>query len=101
MIPMLAWIAREAPLKQKATYFAVMAAFTNLALSGSSLGTNYLNEVFVIERGRYDALGGLMFVVVLIGLILPVITVFIVNRCTRSVSDAASALSPVLQAEEA
>ncbi|MBW2430169.1 MAG: hypothetical protein JRF56_14515, partial [Deltaproteobacteria bacterium] len=28
MVPMLAWIAREAPRSQKATYFAVMAAFT-------------------------------------------------------------------------
>ena len=37
MIPMLAWIAKEAPVDQKATYFAVMAAFTNLALSMSSL----------------------------------------------------------------
>ena len=31
MIPMLAWIAKEAPRDKKATYFAVMAAFTNLA----------------------------------------------------------------------
>jgi hypothetical protein len=36
MVPMLAWIAREAPENQKATYFAVMAAFTNLALSAAS-----------------------------------------------------------------
>ncbi len=57
MIPMLAWIAREAPLEQKATYFAVMAAFTNLALSASSLGTNYLNEIFVVGRGQYGELG--------------------------------------------
>lgn len=44
MIPMLAWIAKEAPRDQKATYFAVMAAFTNLALSASNLGTKYLNN---------------------------------------------------------
>ena len=47
MIPMLAWIAREAPREQKATYFAVMAAFTNLALSAASLGTTYLNQIFI------------------------------------------------------
>jgi MFS family permease len=84
MIPMLAWIAREAPLDQKATYFAVMAAFTNLALSASSLGTNYLNELFVVERGRYGELGHLMITAVVIGLVLPIVTVFVVNRRTRA-----------------
>ena len=39
MIPMLAWIARNAPAHLKATFFAVMASFTNLALSASSLAT--------------------------------------------------------------
>ncbi|MBA4419260.1 MAG: hypothetical protein C0392_15350 [Syntrophus sp. (in: bacteria)] len=79
MIPMLAWIAREAPNAQKATYFAVMAAFTNLALSASSLGTNYLNEIFVIGRGQYGELGHLMITAAIIGLVIPVATVMIVN----------------------
>jgi len=79
MIPMLAWIAKEAPKNQKATYFAVMAAFTNLALSASQLGTKYLNKVFIIERGRYDELGALMITVALITLILPIITVVLLN----------------------
>jgi MFS family permease len=79
MIPMLAWIAREAPQAQKATYFAVMAAFTNLALSASSLGTSYLNRIFVIERGQYAELGQLMIAAALIGLVLPVATVLLVN----------------------
>jgi hypothetical protein len=83
MIPMLAWIAREAPNAQKATYFAVMAAFTNLALSASSLGTNYLNRVFIIERGRYEELGYLMITAGIVGLILPVATVLIINAWTR------------------
>ena len=47
MVPMLAWTAREAPNEQKATYFAVMAAFTNLALSAAKLGTKYLNGLFI------------------------------------------------------
>ena len=33
MIPMLAWIANSAPANLKATYFAVMASFSNLALA--------------------------------------------------------------------
>ncbi len=76
MIPMLAWIAKEAPANRKATYFAIMAAFTNLALSASQLATKYLNKAFVIERGQYDELGLLMITVALLGLVLPVITVF-------------------------
>ena len=79
MIPMLAWIAKEAPENQKATYFAIMAAFTNLALSGSQLFTQALNTVFVIERDRYDELGTLMFIVLAIGLIVPIVTVFFFN----------------------
>jgi MFS family permease len=79
MIPMLAWIAKEAPKNQKATYFAVMAAFTNLALSASHLGTKYLNKIFVIERGQYNELGILMISVALIGLTLPIATVAFFN----------------------
>jgi MFS family permease len=79
MIPMLAWIAKEAPRNQKATYFAVMAAFTNLALSASQLGTKYLNGIFVIERGRYDELGGLMTATALITLIVPILAVVLLN----------------------
>ena len=83
MIPMLAWIAREAPPQSKATYFAVMAAFTNLALSASQLGTRYLNKIFVIERGQYDQLGALLITVGLLGLILPIVTVLFFNLRNR------------------
>ena len=54
MIPMLAWIANSAPQHLKATYFAVMASFTNLALSASQLGTKYLNQIFTITREVKD-----------------------------------------------
>src|SRR5688572_24405097 len=58
MIPMLAWIARCAPDGLKATYFAVMASFTNLALSLSQLGTKYLNEMFEVAREVRDPATG-------------------------------------------
>jgi hypothetical protein len=58
MIPMLAWIANSAPANLKATYFAIMASFTNLALSASQLGTKYLNQVFVVTREVRDAASG-------------------------------------------
>ena len=79
MIPMLAWIAKEAPANQKATYFAVMAAFTNLALSASHLGTRYLNQIFVIERGQYAALGHLLITVALIALVVPILAVVLLR----------------------
>jgi hypothetical protein len=92
MIPMLAWIARNAPSNLKATFFAVMAAFTNLALSASSLGTKYLNQIFVVTRevtdaagvvttpADYSQLGALLITVALILLAAPLITIFLVQR---------------------
>ena len=84
MIPMLAWIANSAPANLKATYFAVMASFTNLALSLSQLGTKYLNQIFIITRevrdpatgalqvhADYSQLGTLLIVQILLGLALP------------------------------
>jgi hypothetical protein len=62
MIPLLAWIANNAPRHLKATYFAVMASFTNLALSASSLGTKYLNMFFVVEREVHDPLSGAIII---------------------------------------
>ncbi len=79
MVPMLAWIAREAPADQKATYFAVMAAFTNLALSASNLLTNYYNRIFIVQRGDYSQLGILMISVMITGLLLPILTVLLIN----------------------
>lgn len=92
MIPMLAWIANSAPPHLKATFFAVMASFTNLALSLSQLGTKYLNQVFTVtrevkERGTgvvttpadYSELGVLLVTVILIGFLLPLATILIVK----------------------
>ena len=74
MVPMLAWIANSAPAHLKATYFAVMASFTNLALSAAQLGTKYLNQLFVVTRevrapdgvlttpADYSALGSLLLI---------------------------------------
>ncbi|OFZ88461.1 MAG: hypothetical protein A3F74_18210 [Betaproteobacteria bacterium RIFCSPLOWO2_12_FULL_62_58] len=95
MIPMLAWIANSAPANLKATYFAVMASFTNLALSLSQLGTKYLNQAFIITRevrdsatgamqvpADYGDLGMLLVVQTVIGLALP-LTAILFARLTR------------------
>ena len=58
MIPLLAWIAKNAPAHLKATFFAVFASFTNLALSASALGTKYLNEIFTVTREVKDKVSG-------------------------------------------
>jgi hypothetical protein len=93
MIPMLAWIAQNAPAHLKATFFAVMASFTNLALSAASLGTRYVNEIFTVTRevrdkitnavestADYSELGWILIGVSLIGLLAPLLTVFLVQR---------------------
>jgi hypothetical protein len=90
MIPMLAWIANSAPQNLKATYFAIMASFTNLALSASQLGTKYFNQVYVISRevrdaatgavqtpADYSQLGELLIVQIAIGLALPFAAILI------------------------
>lgn len=84
MVPMLAWIANSAPPHLKATFFAVMSSFANLALSASQLGTKYLNQLYTVSREVRDAatglvstpadygeLGMLLLTVTLLGLALP------------------------------
>ncbi len=92
MIPMLAWIANSAPERLKATYFAVMAAFVNLALSLSQLLTKALNQYFLITRevkavsgevtvsADYSQLGELFITVMLLSLALPMLAIFIAKR---------------------
>lgn len=95
MIPMLAWIANSAPANLKATFFAVMASFTNLALSASQLGTKYLNQHWVVERqaldpathtvvkpADYSALPELLAVQIGLALVLPFAAILLV-KATR------------------
>jgi hypothetical protein len=93
MIPMLAWIANSAPAQLKATFFAVMASFTNLALSLSTLGTKYLNQIFLVTRevrdqatgalavpADYSELGILLITVTVLSLLLPLATIFFIQK---------------------
>jgi hypothetical protein len=92
MIPMLAWIAKNAPAHLKATFFAVMASFTNLALSAASLGTRYINEIFLVTRevkdratgavqvaADYSQLGWLLIAVTVISVVLPLGVIWVVQ----------------------
>ena len=93
MIPLLAWIAKNAPAHLKATFFAVFASFTNLALSANSLGTKYLNQIFIVKRevkdklsnqivssADYSELGYILISVTLLTLFIPIIFVFVIQR---------------------
>ena len=93
MIPLLAWIAKNAPTELKATFFAVFASFTNLALSASALATKYINQIFEVSRqiidpvtrqvttaADYSELGFLLIAVALITIVLPIVVVAVIQR---------------------
>ena len=93
MVPMLAWIANSAPDRLKATYFAVMASFTNLALSLSQLGTKYVNQLFTVTRevkdpqtgsisvpADYSELGHIYITVIVVGFVLPFLVILLLRN---------------------
>ena len=84
----------------KATFFAVFASFTNLALSASSLGTKYLNEIFTITRevkdkvtnaiittADYSELGLLLITVPVLTLFVPIIFVILIQKTKLKTSE--------------
>ncbi len=86
-------IAKNAPAHLKATFFAIFASFTNLALSASALGTKYLNKIFIITRSvkdkitdailgtaDYSELGILLIIVTLLTLCAPIMAVWLVQK---------------------
>jgi hypothetical protein len=92
MIPMLAWIARNAPPHLKATFFAVMASFVNLALSARAMGTKYMNEIFLVTRevkdrttgevqvpADYSELGYLLIAVAVLTVVIPLTAIAVVQ----------------------
>ena len=100
MIPLLAWIARNAPAHLKATFFAVFASFTNLALSASALLTKYLNQIYEVTRevkdkvtneilsiADYSDLGILLIVVTLLTLLVPTISVIIIQKTSLKTNE--------------
>jgi hypothetical protein len=80
MIPLLTLIAYYAPAGHRATWFALMASLMNLALVAGQLQTKFFNQIFVVDRGHYDALGPLLITVIAIGLILPVAAIALCGR---------------------
>jgi MFS family permease len=85
---MLTLVAIYAPEGKKGTWFALMASLMNIALSAGGLFSKYLNKFFVVTREvkengmvvvsqDYSQLGVLLWVVVLVGLIVPIVTILL------------------------
>ncbi len=87
---MLTLVAIYAPEGKKGTWFALMASLMNIALSASGLFSKYLNQVFVLTReirengivtthAQYDDLGLLLWIVIGLGFVLPILTIWKYN----------------------
>ena len=87
---MLTLVAIYAPEGKKGTWFALMASLMNIALSASGLLSKYLNKIFVLTReiqkdgvvvtpANYDDLGILLWIVIGVGFVLPVVTIWLFN----------------------
>ncbi len=87
---MLTLVAIYAPEGKKGTWFALMASLMNIALSASGLFSKYLNKVFLLTReikeegivtisANYDDLGILLWIVIGVGFVLPIVTIWMFN----------------------
>ena len=87
---MLTLVAIYAPEGKKGTWFALMASLMNIALSASGLFSKYLNKIFILTRdikekgvlvtpSNYDDLGILLWIVIGIGFIVPIVTIWVFN----------------------
>jgi len=87
---MLTLVAIYAPEGKKGTWFALMASLMNIALSAAGLFSKYLNQIFVLTReikqdgvvvipANYDDLGILLWVVMGIGFVIPIMTIWMFN----------------------
>ncbi len=80
MIPLLTLTAFYAPAGHRATWFALMASLMNMALVAGQLQAKYLNQIFVVQRGDYGELGGLLIVATIVAFVLPVGTILLLGR---------------------
>lgn len=90
MVLMLTLVAIYAPEGHKGTWFALMASLMNIALSAGGILSKYLNKLFVVTRetseggviitpANYDDLGMLLWIVIIIGFIVPIVTIIKFN----------------------
>jgi len=79
MVPLLTLVAIHAPKGHRATWFALMASFMNLALVAGQLATKYLNWMFPVPRGSYGALPTLTWTVTIISFVVPLAAIIILG----------------------
>ena len=80
MIPLLTLIAINAPAKQRATWFALMSSFMNLALVAAEIATKWLNDIFVVERGVYGQLPALTVWATGLSIVIPLLALLAWRR---------------------
>ena len=83
MIPLLTLIAIYAPAGHRATWFALMASFMNLALVAGQLWTKYMNQLFVVARGTYGELPELVLIVTILSVAVPLTAIIAFGRRIR------------------
>ncbi len=87
---MLTLVAVYAPEGKKGTWFALMASLMNIALNAGGLLSKYINNIFVMTReikkdgviltpANYDELGVVLWVVIIIGFVIPIVTILKFN----------------------
>ncbi len=95
---MLTLVAIYAPEGKKGTWFALMASLMNIALSASGLFSKYLNKIFVLTReikengvvvtpANYDDLGILLWIVIGVGFVVPIVTIWKFNPDPKHIVD--------------
>jgi len=95
---MLTLVAIYAPEGKKGTWFALMASLMNIALSASGLLSKYLNKIFVLTRemkqdgiivtsANYDELGALLWVVIGVGFVVPIVTIWFFNPDSKIIKN--------------
>lgn len=93
-VPLLALVAQHAPPERRATWFALIASLMSLAIVASQLLTKYLNILFPIARGNYDALPSLVAGVIALALVLPLAALALVGPLLRGQSGLTKAPDP-------
>jgi hypothetical protein len=83
MIPLLTLVAIYAPAGHRATWFALMASFMNLALVAGGLLTKYLNLLLPVNRGDYHNLPALVVATSVIAFVLPLAAIALLGRRVR------------------
>jgi hypothetical protein len=82
-VPLLALIAVHAPADQRASWFALVASLMSLAIVASQLLTKYLNLLFPVDRGAYEALPALVSAVIAVAVVLPLAAILGLRRHLR------------------